>query len=327
MTKCKTEVDLRKLSSLKIGGIAGVVYYPQTIDELAKLVAKLRGSQQAFYVIGRGSNIIFSSERLETPLICTTKLNRCGFADSNSEDAGIFKERIGQLWTDSPEYKLLYAECGALNSRLIKLTLEAGVGDITCLAGVPGTFGGALAMNAEGIMDCMKANMWIAEVNKESAQIAVRSSDDYSYRYRYCSIQETIAGSALLRLYPADAKEMKARLREILARRKKTQPLELPSPGCAFKNPKGEHAGRLLDLAGMKGFRYGDIAFSEKHANFIVNFGNATSYDALKLMAIGKETVYKKFGIWLVPEVKFIGKFDEELLRFVRDVGDEEDVN
>jgi len=323
VTRCETEVDLRKLSSLKIGGTAVAVYYPKTIDELASLVAQLKENQHEFYVIGKGSNVIFSSERLETPLICTTKLNRCGFADSSSELAGIFKEKISQLGDDKQAYKLLYAECGALNTKLIRLTLEAGVGDITCLSGVPGTFGGALAMNAEGIMDCMKGNMWIAEVNKESGQVAVKPSDAYSYCYRYSSVQKTIAGSALLRLYPADAEEMRARLREILTKRKKTQPLDLPSPGSAFKNPKGDYAGRLLDLAGMKGFRYGNVAFSEKHANFIVNLGNATSHDALKLMAIGKETVYKKFGIWLVPEVKFIGKFDEELLAFVRDMGDE----
>ncbi len=317
MIKPRNEVDLRRLSSLKIGGIAESVYFPRSFSELVEVIHNLTESRLHFHLIGRGTNVIFSSERHSTPIVCTLKMRKHEFLNLSGECDCVFDEIISKIHTESNGSKLLFAECGALNSELIRLSISAGVGDITNLSGVPGTLGGALAMNAEGIMNIMEGNMWVAEVNYHNGQVIIKESTEYKYEYRYCSVQERIVGAALLRLFPKDSEAMRKQVHTLLSRRKATQPLNMPSPGSAFKNPKSDFAGRLLDVSGLKGVRVGDAAFSEKHANFIVNLGNATSDDVLRLMAHGKRVVWEKFAISLMPEVKFIGKFDEELLKLV----------
>ncbi len=324
MIKPKKELDLKELSTLKIGGIAEAVYFPRSIRELSEVILHLRRNGGRFHVIGKGSNIIFSSKPHKEPIVSTVRMAKYGFYEDVEEASEVFPSPPKSTPGNVESARFIFAECGVMNSSLIRLAINFGLGDITCLAGVPGTFGGALAMNAEGIMNQMEGNMWIAQINQTSDELVVWESRNFSYEYRYSSVQEGIAGAALLRLFPSDPTAMRIRVKELLARRKSTQPLDMPSPGSAFKNPKGDFAGRLLDRCGMKGFRLGDCAFSEKHANFIVNLGNATGDDALKLMAHGKRVVQETFGVWLFPEVKFIGDFDKELLHYVKEVGADE---
>ncbi|OPX22140.1 MAG: hypothetical protein B1H03_05145 [Planctomycetales bacterium 4484_113] len=262
----RTDVDLSTLCTFKLGGTAREVFLPSSLEELARAVTSSHESSGRSLLLGRGSNVVFSSREMVTPLIVTTELN--------------------------------------------KITL----------AGVPGTVGGALAMNAEGVMDILEGNLWIAELaGKQYDEIRIRPGTDFRYSYRHSSVQDTIAVAALLRLSPKPPEAMEAAIEEITAKRRRTQPHQQPSAGSVFKNPPNDFAGRLLEAAGMKGARVGDAAFSDKHANFIVNLGNATGEDVLELMLQGKKAVWEKFGISLFPEVKFFGEFDPQKLHYLNE--------
>lgn len=312
--EARTNVDLRALCTFKIGGSARQVFFPRSIGELALAVKASRDSNGSFFIVGRGSNIVFSSQEVVTPLILTGELSRlllaAGFRDAPDWTRPAFKA--------AGSAPLVYCECGVGNSALIAFTIEKGLGDLTLLAGVPGSFGGALAMNAEGVMNALEGNLWIAELGgRENDEIGVHPSSEYQYSYRASSVQATIAFAALIRLSPKEPEAMRASVEEARTRRASTQPYDLPSAGSVFRNPEGDYAGRLLEAAGMKGTRVGGAEFSRIHANFIVNAGDATGEDVLELMNLGKRTVWEEFQVSLAPEVKFVGDFDPEKLAYL----------
>ena len=198
-------------------------------------------------------------------------------------------------------------------------------GDLTCLTGVPGSFGGAVAMNAESVVELMHENMWLAEISRETGEIGVKPAAECTYDYRYCSVQESILGAVLLRLQPADSDKMRRIVEERSEERARKLPLDWPSAGCVFRNPPRDSAGALLDMAGMKELQRGGAMYSPRHANFIVNTGGATSDDVVELMVSGKRTVWEKFGRSLQPEVKFVGRFDEKALEYLHANLEEDD--
>jgi len=312
----RTDVDLSTLCTFKLGGTAREVFLPSSLEELARAVTSSHESSGRSLLLGRGSNVVFSSREMVTPLIVTTELNKITFPGSARQAPDWSRP----AFKDAGNHPLVFCECGASIASLIRFTMEKKLGDLTFLAGVPGTVGGALAMNAEGVMDILEGNLWIAELaGKQYDEIRIRPSTDFRYSYRHSSVQDTIAVAALLRLSPKPPEAMQAEIEEITAKRRRTQPHQQPSAGSVFKNPPNDFAGRLLEAAGMKGARVGDAAFSDKHANFIVNLGNATGEDVLELMLQGKKAVWEKFGISLFPEVKFFGEFDPQKLHYLNE--------
>lgn len=314
--EARTGIDLRTLCTFGIGGSAREVFFPSSISELALALTATRERGDDFLVIGRGSNVVFSSREMVRPLIVTTEMRRLVLAES-SRDIPDWARSTFKAAEAAP---VVFCECGVSNSALISLSIEKQLGDLTFLAGIPGSFGGALAMNAEDVLNALEGNLWIIELGgRKHDEIRVRPSTDYRFSYRRSSVQETVAAAALIRLQPTEPERLRASVETVMAKRKSTQPYELPSAGSVFKNPHGDFAGRLLEAAGMKGTRIGGAEFSAKHANFIVNAGEATGEDVLELMILGKRTVWEKFGVSLAPEVKFLGEFDPQKLHYLNE--------
>ena len=313
-TDRQSGVNLRELSTWRIGGSAASVYFPENFAELTECARKVRESGSGFFLVGLGSNLLFSTEAVDLPLIVTRGMNACELLSESETARSIFAPIADSA--ESPEH-LLYVEAGAPNTRVIQQCIERGLGDLTCLTGVPGSFGGAVAMNAESIVELMHEDLWLAEVSREIGEMNVKPACKHTFDYRYCSVQESILGAVLLRLHPADSEETRRIVKERNEKRARKLPLNWPSAGCVFRNPPRDSAGALLDMAGMKEVKRGDAMYSELHANFIVNVGGATSGDVVELMVLGKRTVWEKFGRSLQPEVKFVGRFDETDLEYL----------
>lgn len=290
------------------------MYFPKDFAELSECARSVRESGTGFFLVGLGSNLLFSTDAVDIPLIVTRAMTACGPFSESGAARSLFAPVADA--TGSPEH-LLYVEAGVPNTRVIQQCVERGLGDLTCLTGVPGSFGGAIAMNAESVVELMHENLWFAEVSRETGETGVKPACDHTFEYRYCSVQESILGAVLLRLHPTDGEETRRIVKERNEQRARKLPLDWPSAGCVFRNPPRDSAGALLDMAGMKEVRRGGAMYSERHANFIVNVGDATSGDVVELMVLGKRTVWEKFGRSLQPEVKFVGRFDEADLEYL----------
>jgi UDP-N-acetylmuramate dehydrogenase len=209
---------------------------------------------------------------------------------------------------------LIYAEAGVACPKLARFAARHGCGGSEFLAGVPGTVGGALAMNA----GCYGGETWphVAKVEllTRDGSFVVRTAADYSIGYRSVKRADGrpadgVFTAAWFRFPPGDGEASLARIRELLARRIATQPLGLPNAGSVFRNPPGDHAARLIETAGLKGFAVGGAQVSEKHANFIVNAQRqASAADIEKLIEHVQRVVADKTGVMLEPEVRIIGE-------------------
>jgi UDP-N-acetylmuramate dehydrogenase len=205
-----------------------------------------------------------------------------------------------------PDEPLAMVRCGAalLTQRLVYLAARHGWGELEILAGLPGQLGGALTMNAQNIGQFVQGATVVA---LEGGTRLLRR-EDMRFSYRYAALAPGIITDVTLS-FPKIAPDLAhERIRQILQYRNTTQEVRLPSAGCAFKNPPGIGAGKLIDQAGLKGSRIGDAQVSHRHANFIVNLGQATCDDVLSLMEHIQRRVQRASGILLEPEVRMIGE-------------------
>lgn len=204
---------------------------------------------------------------------------------------------------------------------LVRGTVERGLGGLEDLGGIPGSVGGAICMNAgAGGQAIGDVTVWVDVVGPDGEWRRL-FRDSLGFAYRSSSLQdgEGVVLSAVLELRPARREELRARLQAGEERRRRTQPLRWPNAGSIFKNPPGEHAGRLLDAAGCKGLRVGRAQISPRHANFIVNLGGARAADVLALMAEAYRRVLVAFGIRLEPEIRLLGAAPGTLSRWLEE--------
>jgi UDP-N-acetylmuramate dehydrogenase len=210
---------------------------------------------------------------------------------------------------------VIHAEAGVASPKVARLAATHGLEGAEFLAGIPGTVGGALAMNA----GCYGSETWdcVASVRMidRTGQLVERTHADFKIAYRHVVLKRGRLGEdawfvgASFRFRPGDATKARARIRDLLARRVATQPLNLPNAGSVFRNPPDGYAAQLMEACGLKGHAIGGARISEKHANFIVNpKGGASAADIESLIAHARDTVRAKFGIDLVPEVRIIGE-------------------
>lgn len=281
--RIKKRQPLRKYTSFKIGGPAELFIEPKNFTDLQLLLAQAKKYKKRVFVLGAGSNILIHDRGVKAIVL---RLN-----------SGVFK-KISFCGN--------YLELGAgvLLSRAIFLATRKGLGGLEFLSGIPGTVGGALAMNA-GIPDKHIASlMEKVTVMDYNGKIRLLKRKEVNFTYRFSDLAKYIILSCCLKLKKSNQAQIQKRIREYLDYRRATQDLTYPSCGCIFKNPPGDSAGRLIDLSGLKGRRIGDACISEKHANFILNLGQASARDVLKLMVLIKREVKKKFKVTLEPEIK-----------------------
>ncbi len=279
----KKNEPLRGHTTIKIGGPAKYFCIADTLDDLKEALRFAETDNLKVEIFGAGSNLLVSD---------------AGF------DGLIIKLNFNYIEVDNETVKV---GAGVMLGRLVSFLADKGLGGLEFLAGIPGTVGGAIAMNAgawgDEIGNYVEQATLISKISRE----IVRDKIKFSYRSSDVYKKEFIIVDVLLKVKNCDKEEINRKIKEYSSKRKASQPLGLPNCGSMFKNPQGDYAGRLIEAAGLKGRRDGDAQISEAHANFIVNLGGAKSENVVKLIKLCEAEVFKKFNIKLEPEIKFIG--------------------
>ena len=278
---------MKEHCSFKIGGPVTAFAAPKDIWELTRLFYYLHMNNVAPLVIGKGTNIIIPDEGLDICVVSTENLT---------------KLRLGET------ENTIYAEAGVSLARLAQFAQQNGLAGLEFASGIPGSVGGGVLMNAGAYGGEMKDVVFRTEYLDADGRLQTVNGDahDFAYRHSVFSDRDCLVLRTSMKLAPGRHEDIAARMRELGAKRRASQPLDMPSAGSTFKRPVGGYAAALIDEAGLKGFRIGGAQVSEKHAGFVVNAGGASFDDVLRLMEHIQKTVYERSGIELVPEVKII---------------------
>lgn len=277
---------LSKHTTYGIGGPAEIMVFPENKTDLIQIIRTARKMNQPVSILGSGSNILISDNGIK----------------------GVVISLKNTLKLIEIENQKLYAECGSMLGRIVKQAVKHNLIGLENLNGVPGTLGGALVMNAGAWGGEISENLVQVELIDEDGKLRYLQRNEINFSYRQSSFnKKDILLSAEFLLKKADKEIINKNFVEAQTGRKSTQPLNKRSAGSLFKNPKGHSAGKLIDEAGLKGFSIGQAKISDKHANFFINEGNASSKDMLQLIKKAHQTVKEKFNINLELEVKLMG--------------------
>jgi UDP-N-acetylmuramate dehydrogenase len=276
-------VPLAPFTWFKIGGPARWLVRPRTIEELQECAARCTENGIETFVLGLGANLLVSDEGV---------------------NGAVF--RLDQEFWRSVQFQgnLLEVGAGTDLQRLILRTVRQGLAGLECLAGIPGTVGGGIRMNAGGKFGDIGGVVKSVSVMDSAGVIYERTKDDLVFDYRSTNISARYILSAVLELEEEDPDRVMKRTKEIWMYKRLTQPLNTKSAGCMFKNPRGLSAGALIDQAGLKGLRVGGAEVSQKHANFIIAHPGCRADDVLRLVKLIREKVFDKNQIHLESEVQ-----------------------
>lgn len=280
---------MKKHTTFRIGGPADYYLCPHSAKEIQKVVEICREEKLPYFILGNGSNLLVSDKGYRGAVIQLWK---------NVSDIGV-------------EGCLIHAKAGASLAKIAAQALEEGLTGMEFAAGIPGTLGGAVVMNAGAYGGEMKDILKEVLVMDQQGRIFTLEKKDLKLGYRTSAVKEKgyIVLAAALELRPGNREEIKKLMEDLKQRRVEKQPLELPSAGSTFKRPEGYFAGKLIMDAGLRGFSIGGAQVSEKHCGFIVNTGGASASDVLALIREVQKKVRDKFGVELETEVKFLGEF------------------
>jgi len=267
----------------KLGGPARWYVRPRSLEELHEAATRCLESNIPIYVLGLGANLLVSDEGV---------------------NGAVFRLDHESWRRVDIEGTRVHVGAGADIQRLVLRTVRAGLAGIECLAGIPGTVGGALKMNAGGKFGDIGAVMTSVESMDANGPVFEQTKDDLVFDYRQSNIASTFIVGATLELEEDDPDRIMAKTKEIWMFKRNSQPLNTKNSGCIFKNPRGLSAGALIDQAGFKGMRVGGAEVSSKHANFIVAYPGCSSEDVLKLIKLIREKVFEKNEIHLESEVQ-----------------------
>jgi UDP-N-acetylmuramate dehydrogenase len=288
--KVKANEPLARYTTMKIGGPADYFLDVDARPALAQALKILSERRVPFCLLGKGSNVLVSDRGVRGAVI------RLG------ED---FKHAA---WRE--EAGRAFVEVGAAYAmtQLVREAARRGLGGLEFGEGIPGSVGGALYMNAGAYGSEMEKIVEHVEGATLDGAAVAFTRDQMTFSYRDSNLPPgTIVTAVTMRLEKRDAAEVSTKVRELVTRRKSSQPAGFPNSGSMFRNPPGDFAGRLIEAAGWKGRRIGQAQISERHGNFIVNHGGATAADVKALMDGARMEVKNKFGVELVPEVRFLG--------------------
>lgn len=283
------EEPMSRHTSFRIGGPARRMAFPKRAEQVVLLVDFARQCGARPLVIGNGTNLLCPDEGLDRLVIDLS--------------AGLTKLEKGQ------EPNTIAASCGVSLARLASFACDLGLTGLEFAHGIPGTLGGALAMNAGAYGGEMCQVVQGVHVLFPDEGIRLLTGEEMNFRYRGSLLTDrpdAVALDAVVRLTPGDKEAIRAQMRELMGRRKASQPLEYPSAGSTFKRPVGHFAGTLIDQCGLKGLTVGGAQVSEKHAGFVINRGGATCADVLALMEQVRRRVLEATGVTLEPEVRIV---------------------
>lgn len=271
--------------SMRVGGTAEILAEPKNELELIEAIKDFKSKGKKYIVVGNCSNLIFTDEGFDGAVITTTAMKG--------------------ISVDGTRIEVL---CGEALSALARTARDSSLTGLEFCYGIPGTVGGAVFMNAGAyggdISQCFVSGRFI---NSELEVITLSCEDlDFGYRHSRMVNEELILVSAVFEAKVGNKDEIRAKMEELMQKRKQSQPLEYPSCGSAFKRPEGHFAGALIEQCGLKGKGIGGARVSEKHAGFIINGGNATATDVIELLDYVAKTVLENTGVHLEPEIRVI---------------------
>ncbi len=281
------DAPMRKYTSLRVGGPADCLLFPMDLKELRKIIRHARKKGIPVFVLGKGTNLIVRDRGIRGWVVSLTK--------------GIKKiERDGEF---------LEAEAGCTLQQLVRFSIQKGLSGLEPFFGIPGTVGGGLAMNAGAWGAELKDVVHSVTLMKEDGEVMERSRSRLKFSYRRLNLPSSwIILKGSFRLKEGRREELIERLKTFSEMRKRTQPLDHPSAGSIFKNPKEGPAGKWIEEVGLRGFQMGQAMVSGRHANFIINLGKASAAEILRLIEWVEKEVYEKKGISLEREVKVVGE-------------------
>ena len=273
-------------TTFRIGGNADIFLSPSNEDELKNIIKTLKEASVPYFILGNGSNLLVSDKGIEGAVISMENLNT----------------------VDCDNLKI-YAAAGAKLSFLASTATKNSLTGLEFAAGIPGTVGGALFMNAGAYDGEIKNVVEFVRVIRDGKIIDIPSSEcQFAHRNSIFQHNGDIILGASFSLSSGNKDEIAAKVIDLNTRRKLKQPLEFPSAGSVFKRPEGHFAGKLIQDCGLGGFSIGGAQVSEKHCGFIINKGGATATDVLNLIKHIKTCVYVRFGVKLQEEVRFVGR-------------------
>lgn len=272
-------------TSFQIGGPAEVMAFPKNTGELSEILNKSALLDCKVAILGAGTNILAPDSGLSGLVIC-------------------LKDCLGGM--EKLDESRIRVSAGVTMAKAAVFAASKNLGGMEFAHGIPGTVGGGVYMNAGAYGGEIKDICESVDVMLPDGTLCTYSADEMDFSYRHSRLEEEngIVVSAVFVLTPKPEAEVREQMQELLKKRKASQPLEYPSAGSAFKRPVGGYAAALIDQAGLKGFRIGGAAVSEKHAGFVVNLDHATAADVLELLRQVADQVYDKSGIRLEPEVR-----------------------
>ena len=284
----KLDEPMSKHTTFRIGGPASYFVTPMDTEELSQVVVLCKAERVPFFLLGHGSNILVSDKGI----------------------GGVVIQLYKNYAKFSIEGNLVKAEAGIMLNKLGQEIRDAGLTGFEFAAGIPGTLGGAVMMNAGAYGVEMKDIVESVSLMDYDGNLIKKSGEemDFSYRHSIVEDEELIVLGATLKLNPGNIEDITAKMQELALARKTKQPLEFPSAGSTFKRPEGYFAGKLIMDSGLAGYRVGDAEVSEKHCGFVINKGHASAKDVMTLIDDVRNTVYDKFKVELSPEVRFVGE-------------------
>ena len=285
--KCEYLVDepMSRHTTFKIGGNARLLVYPEGEEQISRIVKCARDNGIRIVIVGNGSNLLVADEGIDACVM-------------------VLDERMGDIRLIDEE--TVYAPAGVMLIRLCRFALEHGLSGLEFAYGIPGTCGGGAFMNAGAYGGEMKDVLYRCDHIDANGERGYLEGDDLKLSYRHSAYYDNgcVITGLYLKLKKGNKDEIKAKMEDLLSRRRTKQPLEFPSAGSTFKRPEGYFAGTLIEECGLKGKSVGDAQVSEKHAGFVINRGNATCNDVLELCRFCSDTVYREKGVKLEMEIR-----------------------
>ena len=282
------EEPMKKHTTFRVGGPADVLVQPDE-TALAAILALCRQYHVSYSFIGNGSNLLVGDKGIRGVVIEMT-------------------DPMGNIEVDGTK---ITAQAGAMLSKIANTAASNGLGGMEFAAGIPGSVGGAVVMNAGaygGEMKDIIEKVYVLDENGAQLELD-RDALDLGYRHSCIPEKKYIVTKVVLELVPRNEAEIRSEMKELNEKRAEKQPLQYPSAGSTFKRPEGYFAGKLIMDAGLRGYQVGGVQVSEKHCGFVINKGDATAADICQLMRDVSDKVQAQFGVVLEPEVKMIGEF------------------
>lgn len=286
-----TNEEMSRHTTFRTGGPATLFIQPNSFEELQSIIQEIKKSGEKYFILGNGSNILVSDKGFDGVVISLSEFTKI------------------ELLSETE----IQAQAGAINSGIAAFARDNSLTGFEFAAGIPGTIGGAMVMNAGAYGGEMKLVTKEVKVIDLEGNIVTLDKEamQFGYRTSFIKGKEYIVLSVVLKLEPGDRDAVTKTMTELALKRKEKQPLEYPSAGSTFKRPAGNFAGKLIEDSGLRGYTVGGACVSEKHCGFVVNKGDATSADVYRVIQDVRAKVLEDSGIELEPEVILLGEFNQ----------------